>query len=238
MSPPNRHARAVVFDMDGLMFNTEEVYWHVGSELLGRRGRAFTREISDAMMGRPPEASFQVMIDHCGLDDRWQDLAAESEEIYFGLLDKYVQPMPGLSDLLDALEAAGIPKAIATSSSRRTLSELLGRFGLEPRFAFTLTAEDIRRGKPDPEIYLLAAQRFGLPPSEVLVLEDSQTGCRAAAAAGTFTVAVPAEHSHGHDFSVASLVVDHLADARLYGALGLPAPCAGGAVRGPRPGSS
>jgi beta-phosphoglucomutase-like phosphatase (HAD superfamily) len=97
----------------------------------------------------------------------------------------------------------------------------LGPFQLAPRFSFILTSEDITHGKPDPEIYLLAARRFGVPPGEMLVLEDSHNGCRAAAASGAYTVAVPGEHSRRQDFSTANLIVDSLEDARLYAALGL-----------------
>lgn len=212
---------AAVFDMDGLMFNTEDVYWLVGTELLRRRGHEFTRELSDAMMGRPPKTAFAVMIEWYGLEDTWEQLATESETIYAGLLDEHLAPMPGLLDLLDRLEAASIPKAICTSSSRWTLTEVLSRFAMEPRFAFTLTAEDIVHGKPHPEIYLKAARRFGIAPQEMLVLEDSQTGCRAAAAAHAMTVAVPGSHSRDQDFSMASLVIESLTDRRLYEALGL-----------------
>ena len=104
------------------------------------------------------------------------------------------------------------------------MDAVISRFQMHPRFQFILSAEDIVQGKPHPEIYLKAAQRFGVAPGEILVLEDSQTGCRAAAAAGAFTVAVPGEHSRAQDFCVASLVIDTLADRRLYEVLGLPAP--------------
>ncbi len=124
-------------------------------------------------------------------------------------------------ELLAALEKAGIPKAIATSSGRRLAEASLNPFQLAPRFHFILTSEDITRGKPDPEIYLLAAGRFGVPPADMLVLEDSQNGCRAAAAAGAFTVAVPGEHSRCQDFSAANLVIESLADRRLYEVLGI-----------------
>lgn len=213
--------RAVVFDMDGLMFNTEDVYYQVGSELLRRRGCEFSRELSDAMMGRPPQPSFEVMIQWHSLTDTWQTLAAESEDLLISLLDEYLAPMPGLFDLLDRLEAAGVPKAICTSSSRRVLTAVLSRFTMEPRFQFTLTAEDIVHGKPDPEIYLKAAGRLGIKPQEMLVLEDSQAGCRSAASAGAFAVAVPGAHSAKQDFSVASLVIRSLADRRLYDVLEL-----------------
>ncbi|WP_460167517.1 HAD family hydrolase [Thermostilla marina] len=227
MTSPQRsdtRPKAVVFDMDGLMFNTEDLYFSVGDELLKPRGYRFTRELSDAMMGRPPKDSFEVMIRWHNLNDSWEELARESEEIFIRLLPERIQPMPGLMELLDALERHNIPKAIGTSSSRRLMEAALAVFDLQPRFAFTLTASDITHGKPHPEIYLKAAERLGFPPHEVVVLEDSETGCTAAARAGTIAVAVPGDHSALHDFSMAALVVDSLADPRLYALLGIPRP--------------
>ena len=213
--------RAVVFDMDGLMFNTEDVYFQVGDLVLQRRGCRFSRELSDAMMGRPPRPAFEVMIAWHQLAATWEELKAESEEAFLLLLDEQLAPMPGLLELLSALERRKIPKAIGTSSSRRLVDACLSRLHLADRFQFILSAEDIARGKPDPEIYLTAARRFGLPAAEMMVLEDSSTGCKAAAAAGAYTVAVPGSHSKEQDFSVAHLVIDTLADARLYELLGL-----------------
>ena len=216
--------RAVVFDMDGLMFNTEDVYTAVGTELLRRRGLAFTAELKNAMMGQRPQPSFELMIRHCRLGETWQELAAESDQLFLSLLNDHLAPLPGLYDLLDALERAAIPKAIATSSNRALVCACLEPFGLQKRFQFILTAEDIVHGKPHPEIYLTAARRFGVAPADMMVLEDSQNGCRAAAAAGAFTVAVPGEHSREHDFSSASLVADSLADPRVFEALRLTPP--------------
>jgi HAD superfamily hydrolase (TIGR01509 family) len=216
--------RAVVFDMDGLMFNTEDVYFRVGEELMRRRGRVFTRELSDAMMGRPPQASFEVMIRWHGLDDAWEDLAAESEALFMELLDGNLALMPGLMELLDALESAGIPKAICTGSSRAALRAILSRFHLGPRFQFTLDSEDVTHGKPHPEIYLKAAERFGIDPRQMLVLEDSQAGCRSAAAAGALVVAVPGEHSRDQDFGSAALRIDSLTSPQLYEVLGIEMP--------------
>ncbi len=213
--------RAVTFDMDGLMFNTEDVYTLAGMELLARRGRLFTPELKDAMMGLPPRAAFEVVIDRHQLQEPWNVLAAESDEIFLGLLTDRLSTMPGRLELLAALEKAGIRKAFATSSGRRLTEACLAPFQLAPRFCFILTSEDITRGKPDPEIYLQAARRFSVPPGEMLVLEDSQNGCRAAAASGAFTVAVPGEHSRRQDFSAANLVIESLADRRLYEVLGI-----------------
>ena len=212
---------AVVFDMDGLMFNTEDVYTLVGSELLRRRGKVFDKELKRAMMGLQARPSFEIMIARHQLPESPEELIAESNRIFLEIVHEHIAPMPGLFELLDQLETAGIPKAIATSTCRMLADACLTAFELGPRFRFVLVAEDISRGKPDPEIYLKAAERLGLPPSRMMVLEDSENGCRAAAAAGAFTVAVPAEHSRDHDFSQARFRAESLADPRIARALGL-----------------
>ncbi len=203
------------------MFNTEDVYTLTGEELLRRRGHDFTDELKHQMMGLPPQQAFEQMIAHCGLTETWEELAAESNRLFLDLLQGRLAMMPGLMELLDALERAGIPKAVCTSSTRELVAVCLRAFDLRRRFDFVLTAEDIVHGKPHPEIYLTAARRFGVPPGEILVLEDSENGCRSAAAAGAYVVAVPGEHSREHDFSTASLVVESLADRRLYLTLGI-----------------
>ncbi len=216
--------RAAVFDLDGLMFNTEELYHLVGHEILRRRGKVFDAELRGQMMGQPGRAAFQVMIDWHGLADSIEELQRESRELFRPILEERLSPLPGLLPLLEALEANSFPKAIATSSGREFAHRALDRFDLRVRFEFVLTGEDITHGKPAPDIYLLAARKLGVEPGDVLVLEDSQHGCRAAVAAGTFAVAVPGEHSQHHDFSGARFVADTLYDPRIYSALGMEAP--------------
>jgi len=213
--------RAVVFDLDGLMFNTEELYQDVGTELLRRRGCAFGPDLLDAMMGRPNRVALGIMIDWHGLSATVDELSRETDEIFPGILDARLAPMPGLLELLAALESAEVPKAIATSSGRRFVDNVLARFSLAPRFEFILTAESVIEGKPHPEIYHKAVVGFELPAREVVVLEDSANGCRAAVAAGARVVAVPGGHSLRHDFCGAEFVAETLGDRRIYDLLGL-----------------
>jgi HAD superfamily hydrolase (TIGR01509 family) len=220
----HRGPKAVVFDLDGLMVNTEDLYQDVGAQILRRRGKQFDADLLDAMMGCPADIALQRMIDWHQLDDTVAGLAAETDEIFATVLDERLEVMPGLWDLLARLEAAGTPKAIATSSGPEFARDVLARFALAPRFQFVLTSQDVRHGKPHPEIYLLAADRFGVEPGEILVLEDSQNGCRAAVAAGTVVVAVPSGHSLRHDFVGAVLVADSLADPRLLAKLPIAPP--------------
>jgi HAD superfamily hydrolase (TIGR01509 family) len=211
--------QAAVFDLDGLLVNTEELYQHVGSELLRRRGKTFETDLLDAMMGRPPAVSLAIMIEWHGLADTVETLAAETGAIFAGLLDERLEPMPGAMDLVDTLAGRGMPRAVATSSGPAFAHDVLGRVGLLDRFAFVLTSADVVNGKPDPEIYLAAAARLGVDPAAMIVFEDSHNGCRAAVAAGAVVVAVPGGHSRRHDFTGARLVADSLADPRIAGLL-------------------
>ncbi|HEY2826621.1 MAG TPA: HAD family phosphatase [Pirellulales bacterium] len=223
--PPSKRLKAVVFDLDGLLFNTEELYNFIGAELLRRREKDFPPELLHQIMGRPQPVALQLMIDWHELDTTVKVLAAETEQLFAEILGHRLDFMPGAGALLAAIEAAGIPKAIATSSGRKFTRDILGRFQLEPRFQFILTCENITHGKPDPEIYLRAAEQFGIEPGEMMVLEDSQNGCRAAVAAGAYAIAVPSGPSAQHDFTGAALVANTLDDGRIYEALQIAPPC-------------
>lgn len=213
--PPRPSIRGVAFDLDGLLVNTEELYQHVGGELLRRRGRTFEPDLLDRMMGRPQRISLQIMIDWHGLADTIETLAGETGEIFSSLLEKRLEPMPGAVSLVESLARRGLPRAVATSSGPEFAHDVLSRVGLRDRFGFVLTSADVTHGKPHPEIYALAAARLGVAAAEMLVLEDSENGCRAAVAAGAVVVAVPGGHSRRHDFTGARFVADSLADPRI-----------------------
>lgn len=207
--------RAVVFDMDGLMLNTEDVFDLAGRQLLERRGLVMTDDIRHAMLGRRADEAFAAMKAMTGLTDDIGLLKHETKELFAEIARNQLATMPGLVELLELLDARVLPKGVATSSPRSYMTELLLRFDLLKRFSVTLTAEDVTHGKPHPEIYLTMAERLQVRPSEMLVLEDSETGTRAAAAAGTFAVSVPNRHTIAGDFSMCSLRVDSLHDTSL-----------------------
>jgi HAD superfamily hydrolase (TIGR01509 family) len=221
---PGSPLRAVVFDLDGLMFNTEDLYQETGRTVLARRGCEFEPALIDQMMGRSSLKALEIMIEWNKLTDTVEMLAAESAEVLFGLLSAQLCPMPGLLELLDALERAGIPKGIATGSGRQFLDRVLAQSQLAGRFAFTIAGDEINHGKPAPDVYLLAAENHGVSPQQVMVLEDSMLGCQAAVAADTYAIAVPSGHSRTHSFTGVKFVADSLADRRIYQALSLE-PC-------------
>lgn len=202
---------AVIFDLDGLMLNTEDVFSMSGRELLARRGHQMTDEIHQSMLGRRPEEAFQALKDRTGIADSIDALKQETYELFHTFAENHLETMPGLVELLDLIEETGIPKAVATSSPRDYMQDMLGRFNLLHRFSFALTAEDVSRGKPHPEIYLLAATRLSVSPARMLVLEDSEPGTRAASSAGALAISIPNEHTDWGDFSMAWKRADSLA---------------------------
>ena len=208
--------RAVVFDLDGTMLNTEDIFELAGQELMARRGLQMKDTIRRAMLGRRPHEAFTALKSLARLPDEVEDLMAETKQIFRILAENSLALMPGLPEILSLTDARKLPRAVATSSPRSYLQWLLQKLQLQPHFVFSLTAEDVTHGKPHPEIYEVAAQRLGVHPSQMLVLEDSETGTRAAAAAGAFVVAVPNRHTDYGDFSMSHLRIESLLDERLH----------------------
>jgi HAD superfamily hydrolase (TIGR01509 family) len=215
MSTPSetRSIRAVVFDLDGLMFNTEDIFNEVGREVCRRRGKEMTRELLQQMMGRRAPEAIALMIEYHGWEDTVEVLIDETRTLFFEWAVDRLAPMPGLFELLTHIEQRGLRKAVATSSGRKYLEDILGRFDLLERFDLTLAAEDVTLGKPHPEIYLTAAERLGIEPEEMLVLEDSHAGTTAAVSARAVVISVPNDHSRYQDFSHARGIASRLDDA-------------------------
>ena len=208
--------RAVVFDLDGLMFDTEALFFRVSSDMLESRGKSFTPELMRAMIGRRSAEAGHVLKTMTGLDEPVEVLLAEVRGRFYAEVDTAVHPTPGLFTLLDRLRQERLPLAVATSSRRAYAERLLTQHRLRDRFEFVLGSEDVSRGKPDPEIYTLAIERLGVPAASVLVLEDSPAGVAAGLEAGALVVAVPHEHSPAAGLGAADLLVRRLDDPAIF----------------------
>ncbi|MBU4432822.1 MAG: HAD family phosphatase [Alphaproteobacteria bacterium] len=190
MSFPRR-VEAVVFDMDGLLLDTEIVYRAAMIEAGARFGVAFTGEIYAAMVGKTNPESAVLLRDLYGetfpvqayFERVWTDVE--------DLLEAETRLKGGVIEILDYLDDIGMPRAIATSNGIASVEKYLGRFGLLPRFHAVVANADVTRHKPHPDPYLEAARRISIDPTLCLALEDSHPGVRAAHAAGMMTVMVP-----------------------------------------------
>ena len=167
-------------------------------------------------MGLPAKEAFQVMIAHEELTDSVATLQGETEEEFRRILADQLELMPGVRALLDFIDERGLPRCIATSSTHEFAAEVLHLTNLAERFDFVVTAEDVLRGKPSGDIYLLAAEKMSVPANQMLVLEDSQHGSAAGVASGACTIAVPSDHSESHNFSACFFKANTLADPRIY----------------------
>jgi len=201
---------AAIFDMDGLMVDTEGLYFQAESEVARRHGKPFTVEVMQKMMGHKASQSIQVMMETLGIEGSAKEIEALRDSLYTDLLMRGVTPMRGLLDLLDWLEANRYRKAVATSSKPIFKDIVFDHLDLHNRFEVVVTAQEISEGKPSPEIYRLTLGRLGLLPRQCIVLEDSVPGLRAAKEAGCFCIIVPNHFTQNQDFSGADLLAPHL----------------------------
>ena len=214
-SPPAKPIRAIAFDMDGLLASSEDVYEQVGVECLKLRGKTFDDDLRQKMMGLPGPVALQTMIDHHGLDDTVAGLITETEKMFWDIAADGLRAMPGVTELFDRLDGTNLQRCVVTSGFRSYADRILTIIGVRDRLEFVITADDITLGKPHPEPYLQAADRLGVEPAEMLVLEDSSNGCKAGVAAGAFTIAVPNVHTAGHEFAGVAFVAQTLTDPRI-----------------------
>ena len=183
--------RAVVFDMDGLLVATEVLIRDLMIKAALARGTSLPHAVFIRMVGLPDQASNAVARAHFGDEFPLEDFLAEVSAGARAACEIGVALKAGVVELLDHLDAAKIPRAIATSSSHGAVQRTLGPSGILPRFDAIVAAGDYARGKPNPDPFLTAAARLGVAPAQCLALEDSHNGVRAAHAAGMMTVMVP-----------------------------------------------
>jgi len=202
---------AVVFDFDGIILDSETPEFESHRRIYAEWGVELTRE----------EWCGQIGIFSEGLEARWhtalcerssrppdrETFEREKRRIFLELVPR--EPMRGIRDLLNALTAAGIPLAVASSGPARWVTPGIERLGLSPLFGAVVTGNDVVQRKPAPDGYLEAARRLGADPTRSVAIEDSNPGIVAARAAGMKTVAIPHPLTEGHDLTGADLRVAH-----------------------------
>jgi HAD superfamily hydrolase (TIGR01509 family) len=205
---------ALVFDMDGLMVDSEPLWFAVEREFARVRGGEWTQELALTCVGQGTPHTLREMNRIFGFAvDVERDARAVAE--MFILRVQELALKPGFEELLAAGLGAGLPCAVASSSARKLVEATLRRFGVLDRFHAVTTGNDVERHKPAPDVFLLAAERLGVPPAACIVLEDSMAGVRAARAAGMRVVAVP-ERDAERFAGLADAVVDDLHGARAW----------------------
>ena len=181
---------AVLFDMDGTLIDSEPVWFETEARLLAEYGFELGPEHWAHVLGQPNEVSAKYLLGISGIELTWQEL---SDRIEFAMVEQLSQGLdllPGAKELLVELQAAGVPTALVSASSRRIVDACIGAIGAD-FFRHTVSGDDVTRSKPDPEPYLLAAKLLDVDPVRCVALEDSPNGVASATAAGCRVLAVP-----------------------------------------------
>jgi HAD superfamily hydrolase (TIGR01509 family) len=182
---------AVVFDMDGLLFDTERLYGLAGQSAARELGCELAADVFTQLIGTTWQECRRILLTNYGPAYPFEELEAVWMRHFGMLAETGLELKPGALELLDLLDALDLPRAIATSSSRKTVDHHLAAHGLAERFTGIVAAGDYAAGKPAPDPFLKAAERLGVDPRRCLALEDSPNGVRSAATAGMMTVMVP-----------------------------------------------
>lgn len=183
-------ASAVLFDLDGILVDSEPVWYEIEGGLVERLGGTWGRHHQAKCIGGTVDATCRYIADLTGTSMSPADIQAE---VMSGMVEHFTTTLPvieGAVELVDGVRALGVPTALVTSSFRVLLDAALVRLG-ERRFDVTVAGDEVTRGKPHPEPYLTACARLGVDPSRTVVLEDAMNGVTSAEAAGCLVVAVP-----------------------------------------------
>lgn len=182
--------QAVLFDMDGLLVDSEPLWFEVETQIMARMGSAWTHADQQHLVGGPLKDSLSYMLARAARPAPEETVARWMADGVTSLVRRHGVPMmPGARELAAEVRAAGVPCALVTSAQPDLMAAVLATISVA--FDATVCAADVRRGKPDPEPYLLAARRLGVHPGGCVALEDSPNGIASAEAAGCAVIAVP-----------------------------------------------
>ena len=191
--PLSGRYRAVIFDMDGLLLDTETLWHEAEAELFRRHGAEFTHEDQLRVIGTSFDTSARYFAERLGWPvERRMELVQESTALMHERVRDQVHARPGAVELIQRLRTLeGVRLGLASNSPRYLVDDALATAGMTDAFETIVTSDDVERPKPAPDIYLLVCERLGVDPSEALALEDSSSGVVAAKAAGLTCIAVP-----------------------------------------------
>jgi beta-phosphoglucomutase len=203
----------VIFDMDGVLVDSYQAHFRSWQAVAASRGRNMTQEEFDATFGRTSrEIIAALWPESVSSEDEIARLDAQKEAAFRDILAAAFPPMPGVGQLLQSLHTAGFAMAVGSSGPPENVDLVLDRLGNRGLFGAIVHGMDVTRGKPDPQVFLLAADRLGIPAKRCAVVEDAPLGIAAAKAAGMASVGLASTGRNRSMLAAADLVVDSLAD--------------------------
>ncbi|MFJ3922972.1 HAD family hydrolase [Streptomyces sp. NPDC090022] len=200
---------SVIFDLDGTLVDSEPNYYESGRRTLERHGVPdFTWEQHSAFIGIGTRETLGILRERYGIPAPLAQLLAEQNAAYLELARTGTEAYPQMRTFAERLHGEGVPMAVASGSSREAIDAVLAGTGLDTLLTTAVSAEEVARGKPAPDVFLEAARRLGADPADCVVVEDAAPGVRAAHAAGMECLAVPYAAAASDDpaFSTAGLL--------------------------------
>ena len=210
--PEPRRLKALILDLDGLLIDSETWSWQAHDETLRRYGAApLILEEIRMLVGLDAADEWRVLRELRSLpEEALHEYAAAQRDAFVTLRARLLAPLPGVRELLDAARELGLQVGLASNSPLRSVTAALEGLGIRPSFATIATVDQVERGKPAPDVYLLALDRLGIGADAGLAVEDSATGMKAALAAGLPCAVVPNAITAMLDFSPATARFDSL----------------------------
>ena len=202
--------KGIIFDMDGVLINSEPFHYQVWKEALKKRGINLDYEIYKPCIGSTVQVLMQILHEHYGVDEKDDSLSLEVKNLKQEMIEKQGYPplIPYVKDMLERFHEAGYHMAVASSSPQEYIENVTSYWGISPYFQVLVSGEHVEHPKPAPDIFLKTADILGLLPEECLVIEDSENGCRAAKAAGMTCMAYYNPDSGKQNLQTASVVVE------------------------------
>lgn len=181
---------AVLFDMDGVIIDSEPLWSEAERKLLARRDLRYSPELKEILMGRGSRETAGLLIEYYHLTESVDDIVEERDQLVADLFKEFLQPIPQALDLIISVRDAGIKTALASSSPEHLIELAMEKLRITGLFDLILSGEHVERGKPAPDIYLKAATELGAAPGNCVVVEDAPSGVAAAKAAGMSCLAI------------------------------------------------
>ncbi|MHA2226685.1 MAG: HAD family hydrolase [Candidatus Hodarchaeales archaeon] len=210
-----RRFKAIIFDMDGLMVDTERLYLALDHELASEFSKKFDEKLVERMMGQKPIDSMRIFTNSLNIDISPLKLLERRNSIFLKKLKEDLVPMNGLNEIVNDLYQK-FKLAISTGAPQMFVDIILTKLRLQKYFSVIQTSDEIQRGKPDPEIYIRTVERLELIPNQCIVLEDSHNGALAAKRAGCYVIAIPSEYTYDQDFQFVDNIARDLIEAKQH----------------------
>lgn len=208
--------KAVIFDMDGVIIDSESIHREVEKKIFNSLGVNISDEEHDTYVGMTSMGMWREIKSRHNLKESSsvEELTKMSVENYIKFIqgNKSIEPIEGVVELIDDLHKNNIKLAIASSAVRKSIETVVCMFRLEKYFNIRISGEDIKRGKPEPDIFLMAAERLGVQPEDCIVVEDSKNGVHAAKKAGMKCIGFRNQSSGDQDLSSADMIIKKFHD--------------------------